>query len=44
MVDYAIARRIVDLHSNVENFVEQVYTREEVLRYLKQFNFIKLKI
>lgn len=34
VVDYAIARKIVDLHSNIENTVEQVYTREEVLRYI----------
>lgn len=34
VVDYAIARKIVDLHSNIEDTVEQVYTREEVLRYI----------
>lgn len=34
VVDYAIARKIVDLHSNIEDAVEQVYTREEVLRYI----------
>lgn len=34
VVDYAIARKIVDLHSNVEETIEQVYTREEVLRYI----------
>lgn len=32
--DYAIARRILDLHSNVEQNVEQIYTRDEVLRYI----------
>lgn len=40
VVDYAIARKIVDLHSNIENTVEQVYEREDVLRYVtfaKQF-------
>lgn len=34
VVDYAIARKIVDLHSNIEDTVEQIYTREEVLRYI----------
>lgn len=34
VVDYAIARKILDLHSNIEESVEQVYTREEVLRYI----------
>lgn len=40
VVDYAIARKIVDLHSNIENSVDQIYTRDEVLRYVtfaKQF-------
>lgn len=34
VTDYAIARKIVDLHGNVENSVEQVYTKEEVLTYI----------
>ncbi|XP_035775622.1 DNA replication licensing factor Mcm6 [Anopheles albimanus] len=34
LVDYAIARKIVDLHSHIENRVEQVYSREDVLRYI----------
>lgn len=34
LVDYSIARRIVDLHSNIADNVEQLYTREEVLRYI----------
>lgn len=34
VVDYAIARRIVDLHSNAVQTVEQVYQREDVLRYI----------
>jgi DNA replication licensing factor MCM6 len=37
LVDYAIARKIVDLHTNAqqpENGVEQVYQREDVLRYI----------
>ncbi|XP_055908775.1 DNA replication licensing factor Mcm6 [Eupeodes corollae] len=40
VVDYAIARKIIDLHSNIEDNVERMYTREEVLRYItfaKQF-------
>lgn len=34
VVDYAIARKIVDLHSNIEDRVDRTYTREEVLRYI----------
>ncbi|XP_022910092.1 DNA replication licensing factor Mcm6 [Onthophagus taurus] len=34
LVDYAIARKIVDLHSNVEQIVEKVYSKEEVLQYI----------
>ncbi|XP_066993325.2 DNA replication licensing factor Mcm6 [Anabrus simplex] len=34
VVDYAIARKIVDLHSNVQETIERVYTRDEVLRYI----------
>ncbi|XP_055682507.1 DNA replication licensing factor Mcm6 [Lutzomyia longipalpis] len=34
VVDYAIARKIVDLHSNVESPTEQIYTRDEMLRYI----------
>lgn len=34
VVDYAIARKIVDLHSNIEDRIDQVYTREDVLRYI----------
>lgn len=34
VVDYAIARKIVDLHSNIEETVKSVYSREEVLRYI----------
>lgn len=34
VVDYAIARKIVDLHTNIEDRVEQVYSREDVLRYI----------
>lgn len=34
VVDYAIARKILDLHSNIEDNVEHAYTRDEVLRYV----------
>ncbi|KAL9924563.1 minichromosome maintenance 6 isoform 1-T1 [Glossina fuscipes fuscipes] len=34
VVDYAIARKIVDLHSNIEDAMERIYSREEVLRYV----------
>lgn len=34
VVDYAIARKIVDLHSNIEDSVEAVYTKDEVLQYI----------
>lgn len=34
VVDYAIARKIVDLHSNIEHTIDQVYSREDVLRYI----------
>lgn len=34
MVDYAIARKIVDLHCNKEETYDSVYTREDLLRYI----------
>lgn len=34
VVDYAIARRILDLHTNAPQTTEQVYQREDVLRYI----------
>lgn len=34
VVDYAIARKIVDLHSNIQETVDAVYSREDVLRYI----------
>ncbi|XP_028160774.1 DNA replication licensing factor Mcm6-like [Ostrinia furnacalis] len=34
MVDYAIARKIVDLHCNKEETYDCVYTREDLLRYI----------
>lgn len=34
MTDYAIARRIVDLHSRVEESVDRVYSLDDIRRYL----------
>lgn len=34
LVDYAIASKIVDLHSNIQSTTSKVYSREEVLRYI----------
>ncbi|XP_052744920.1 DNA replication licensing factor Mcm6 [Bicyclus anynana] len=34
MVDYAIARKIVDLHCNKEETYDCVYSREDLLRYI----------
>lgn len=34
MTDYAIARRIVDLHSRVEESVDRLYSLDEIRRYL----------
>ena len=34
MTDYAIARRIVDLHRLQEEHVERVYTPDQIQRYL----------
>ncbi|CAG5013798.1 unnamed protein product [Parnassius apollo] len=34
MVDYAIARKIVDLHCNKEETYDCVYTRDDLLRYI----------
>lgn len=34
MVDYAIARKIVDLHCNKEESYDSVYTREDLLKYI----------
>jgi DNA replication licensing factor MCM6 len=34
VIDYAIARKIVDLHSNIEESIEKVYSKEEVLQYI----------
>lgn len=34
VVDYAIARKIVDLHSNIEDINNVAYSRKDVLRYI----------
>lgn len=34
VVDYAIARKIVDLHCNIEDSIDCVYKKEEVLQYI----------
>merc|ERR1719334_3088579 len=34
VTDYAIARRIIDLHTKLEESIERVYTEAEVSRYL----------
>ncbi|XP_060533041.1 DNA replication licensing factor Mcm6 [Cylas formicarius] len=34
VIDYAIARKIVDLHSNIEENIAQVYSKQEVLQYI----------
>lgn len=34
VTDYAIARKIVDLHCRMEESIERVYSREEILRYI----------
>lgn len=35
VVDYAIARKIIDLHTNTQHkTIEQIYQREDVLRWV----------
>ena len=34
MTDYAIARRIVDLHCHLEESVNRVYSAEDIQRYI----------
>ena len=34
VIDYAIARRIVDLHSGSMEDMERMYTPEEIQRYI----------
>ncbi|KAM9304825.1 DNA replication licensing factor MCM6 [Gastrophryne carolinensis] len=44
VTDYAIARRIVDLHSRIEESVDRVYSLDEVRRYLLFARQFKPKI
>ncbi len=44
VTDYAIARRIVDLHSKLEESVDRVYQPEDVRRYLGFARLFKPKI
>ncbi|XP_058889811.1 zygotic DNA replication licensing factor mcm6-B-like [Acipenser ruthenus] len=44
VTDYAIARRIVDLHSRMEESVERLYTLDEIRRYLLFARQFKPKI
>ncbi|KAG7251503.1 hypothetical protein CRUP_003913, partial [Coryphaenoides rupestris] len=44
VTDYAIARRIVDLHSRVEQSVDRLYTLDEIRRYLLFARQFKPKI
>ncbi len=40
VTDYAIARKILDLHTRMEESVDRTYTQDEILRYIlfaKQF-------
>lgn len=44
MTDYAIARRIVDLHSRNEESVDRVYCVEDIMRYLMFARQFKPKV
>ncbi|KAK7488184.1 hypothetical protein BaRGS_00020626 [Batillaria attramentaria] len=44
VTDYAIARRIVDLHSRLEESVERVYSVEDISRYITFARQFKPKI
>merc|ERR1712002_791438 len=44
VTDYAIARRIIDLHTKLEESVERVYTEAEVSRYLSFARMFKPKV
>ncbi|XP_029931351.1 DNA replication licensing factor MCM6 [Myripristis murdjan] len=44
VTDYAIARRIVDLHSRVEDSVDRMYSLDEIRRYLLFARQFKPKI
>merc|ERR1711892_363295 len=44
VTDYAIARRIIDLHTKLEESVDRTYTEEEVARYLGFARMFKPKV
>merc|ERR1712240_66501 len=44
VTDYAIARRIIDLHTKLEESVERTYSEEEVARYLGFARMFKPKV
>jgi len=44
VTDYAIARRIIDLHTKLEESVERVYTEEQISRYLGFARMFKPKV
>merc|ERR1712168_589171 len=44
VTDYAIARRIIDLHTKLQESVERVYTEEQVARYLGFARMFKPKV
>jgi len=44
VTDYAIARRIIDLHTKLQESVERVYTEDQVARYLGFARMFKPKV
>ena len=44
MTDYAIARRIVDLHSRNEESVDRMYSVEDITRYIMFARQFKPKV
>lgn len=34
VVDYAIAKKIVEIHSNMEDTIETLYSQEDILSYI----------
>ena len=38
VTDYAIARRIIDLHSRIEESVDRIYEPEDISRYEKVYD------
>jgi len=43
-MDYAIARRIVDLHSHQEEAIERTYSLEDIQRYITFARLFKPKV